>query len=196
MSEPRPISDNELIYLVREKQDSNAANELINRHSGIYCAIAQKYSGYSDKIQIEEIKDDKEYNMYQWIIEYKPDKGMKLSTYIGEMTRYLCLDIMAKTPEQVEITEVNEPISVDNAAQVTSEQDSRILVRERALKVSDPRFWEIFELRNLGDKTLSWRKIGKILGMTGQGVLYIYNKHIHKVKHFITYNHNDKELRT
>lgn len=181
-----PASDIELVKLVQEQKDSAALTELINRHSGMYNAIAQKYSGFSDKIQLSELKDDKAYNMYQWIIRYKEDKGMKLSTFIGEMTRYMCLDTLNAAPDKVEITETNEPITNENIAERTAADDSVTMAKARANRVSDPRFWEILKLRHFGDKTKTWRDIGRQIGMTGQGALNIYNRHIDKVKDYIT----------
>lgn len=66
-------------------------------HTGIYYSIAAKYSrAYPDVIKIDDLNDDRMTNIYKWIIDYNPEKNMKLSSYIGDMTKYLCMDILKK----------------------------------------------------------------------------------------------------
>lgn len=86
-----------LINRVKETQDSEALTALINMHTGIYYSIASKYCRiYPDVIKINDLDDDRMTNMYRWIIDYKPNHNMKLGTYIGERTSYLCQDILKK----------------------------------------------------------------------------------------------------
>jgi len=97
------MTDIELINKVKEEKDSQALSELVNRHTGIYFSVVQGFSG-SDKIQVEDIKEDRMYNIYKWALSFKPEKHMKFSTYVGEMSKYLCLDVMKHTPDKDMIT--------------------------------------------------------------------------------------------
>jgi len=179
-------SDNELIHLVKEKNDSIALSQLTDRHTGIYVSVAQKYSGYSDKIQIEDIKEDRQYNIYQWILKYKPEKNMKFGTYVGEMTRYMCLDILNKTPDKIEMTEYNSPVSIENTAEKATKKDTLEQIKARVDKIEDKRFWVIFEARHLSDPKKSLRKIASTMGLTHEGVRKIYLKYINTVQKYIT----------
>lgn len=96
MSSLSPI-ESVLLDRITTTQDSAALTELINMHTGIYYMIASKYCRtYPDIIKLNDIDDDRMTNMYQWIIQYKPEKEMKLGSYIGERIDYLCRDILKR----------------------------------------------------------------------------------------------------
>lgn len=185
MTDQKIISDSELIHLVKDKNDSKALEELTNRHSGIYVKIVQQYSGSNNKIQVEDVKDDKQYNIYKWIISYKEDKNMKLGTYIGQMTKYMCLDLLTNTPNQIEITETNTPILNQKIEDNAEDNDSISLLQERAKRISDVRFWPIVKMRHFSGKAKTWREIGKSIGITHECARQVYNRHIEKVKNCI-----------
>jgi hypothetical protein len=86
-----------LLARVKDTQDSDALVELINLHTGIYYAIASRWARANpDVIKMDEMDDNKMSHIYDFIIAYKPDKDTKLSTYIGDRTKYLCQDIIKK----------------------------------------------------------------------------------------------------
>ncbi len=180
------LTDSELIYRVKEQNDSTALQVLTERHTGIYVAVAQKYTGFSDKIQIQDIKEDLQYNIYAWAKTYKPEKKMKFGTYVGEMTRYMCLDLLNKTPNATEITDYNLPAAPENTAQTAATKDSIEKIRERIERMTDKRFWTIFEARHFSDPKRTWRDIGDQIGLTHEGVRQIYLKHIDRVKHYLS----------
>lgn len=186
------MTDIELISKVKKDNDSTALNELIHRHSGVYVKIIQKYanieknSAYSsNKLDINELRDDKAYNIYNYVLSFSPDKKMKFGTYVGAMTRYLCLDILNDTPEKVEITEFNSPATEENIREKTSEENSLDEIKKRAKEIKDSRFWPIFEMRDLNDKRGSWRDIGTRLNISHERTRQIYNKNIKYIKSFL-----------
>ncbi len=189
MIETSPLSDVELVKTVVNQDApqnlrSQAFAELADRHTGIYVKIAAQYSGFSDKINLADLKDDKEYNMYQWIIKYDAERNMKVGTFIGEMLKYHCLDILAKTPDQVPIDQVNEPTApTTSLGQCTTEQEIQIL--EQKAPVSDPDFWRIFRARHSGDKPKTWRSIGRDMGITHEWARQIYYRHIPRIQETI-----------
>ncbi len=189
MTETSPLSDVELVRtVVNESAPQNlrsqAFAELADRHTGLYVKIASQYSGFSDKINLADLKDDKEYNMYQWIIKYDAERNMKVGTFIGEMLKYHCLDILAKTPDQVPIDQVNEPAApATSLGQGTTEQEIQIL--EQKAPVSDPDFWRIFRARHSGDKPKTWREIGRDMNMTHEWARQIYYRYIPRIQETI-----------
>lgn len=89
--------ENDLIHLVKDEADSKALITLADRHTGIYFTVASRYAAqYPDVIKLDDLSDDKLLNLYRFILDYKPDQGMKLGTYIGERTDYLCKDLLKK----------------------------------------------------------------------------------------------------
>ena len=179
------LSDIELIQRIKDESAeqslrSQAFAELADRHTGIYVKIASQYSGFSDKINLEELKDDKQYNMYQWIIKYDADRNMKVGTYIGEMTKYLCLDLLNKTASNVSLEDIKELSSAAPIEQSTTEQE--IATLEQKTKISSPEFWAIFRARHSGDKPKTWRAIGKDMNITHEWARQIYYRYIPKVQ--------------
>lgn len=188
MTETSPLSDIELVNRIKDEGAAQALRsqafaELADRHTGIYVKIAQQYSGFSDKINLAELKDDKQYNMYQWIIQYNADKGMKVGTFIGEMTKYLCLDLLYQTPDKVPLDSVKEPQSAAPLEHRTTDQEIETL--EKRTSISSPEFWAIFRARHSGDKPKTWRKIGKEMSMTHEWARQIYYRHIPRVQEII-----------
>jgi RNA polymerase sigma factor (sigma-70 family) len=179
-------TDVELIAKVKAENDSKALQELISRNTGIYVDTALKFTVYSDKIQLEEIKEDKAYNIYKWALSYNPEKKMKFSTYVGEMTKFLCMDILNQTPEKVDIEEIDEPAAVENIEVQTATNDALEEIKKEALKVEDSRFWQIIQLRHFSNgKSKSWRQIGREMGITHERARQIYNKHISSIQHYL-----------
>lgn len=174
------LSDLDLINKVKETNDSSAMNELIQRHTGVYITIAQQYSYLSNKIQLEELKDDIVYNIHQWIGKYDPERGMKFGTYVGQMTKYMCLDLLGSTPDKIEINE-NVPMPAMGAPDAPTPEDLRD-TRDEAAKVVDTRFAAIFDMRfpEIGRRK-TWRQIAKALGLTPEGARYVFNKNIGKI---------------
>jgi len=179
LPEPRLLTDNELIHRVKDHNDNLAFNELKERHSGIYMTIVNKYSGFSDKIQPEELKDDKSYNIYKWLLAYDETRGMKFSTYVGERAKYECLNILNKTPDKVDIDLVPEQVQPETPVQ-SADLASDIEIRAR--KVPNEKFWPIFKARHLNERKATWRQIGKDLGITHEWARQIYNMYIPMVR--------------
>lgn len=185
MIETSPLSDVELVNRIRDEGAAQALRsqafaELADRHTGIYVKIASQYSGFSDKINLAELKDDKQYNMYQWIIKYDADRNMKVGTYIGEMTKYLCLDLLSKTTPHIPIDETKDHMAAAPLEQRTTEQEIETL--EQKTSISSPEFWAIFRARHSGEKPKSWRSIGQEMDMTHEWARQIYYRYIPKVQ--------------
>jgi DNA-directed RNA polymerase sigma subunit (sigma70/sigma32) len=179
---PTSVSDLELINRVKQQNDSAALSELTNRHSGIYVKIASQYTGFSDKISLDDLKEDKQYNIYEWIVKYDATRGMKLGTYIGEMTKYMCLTLLGKTPDYVSLDQTPE---VAAPAPVAPTTQSTISDLKNQINVPNPKFWPIFEARHSGDKPKTWRKIGQDMGITHEWARQIYQKYLPKVQETI-----------
>lgn len=184
------ISDIDLINRVKVENDSAALSELVHRHSGIYIKIVQKYANIernapypSAKIDINELRDDKMLNLYQFAQTYDPTRGTKFSTFVGQQTRYLCLNILNDTPRKVDLDEGAPAISSVEPVRATESVDD---IKRYAPTIRSPLFWPIFELRHLRDKPATWRAIGQQVGVTHEWARQIYHQHIDKVRAYIT----------
>lgn len=86
-----------LVAKVKETQDSDALTKLADMHTGIYYDIIGRYAkSYPDVIKRADLSDERLYHIYQFVLAYKDDRNMKLSSYIGERTDYLCKSLLRR----------------------------------------------------------------------------------------------------
>ncbi len=191
-----------LITKVQQDKDSSALKTLVNRHTGMYFSVVHRYSSNNPNvIKIKDLDDDKLFNIYQFVMDYDPTRGMKLSSYIGDRTKYLCKGMLKEGKKDpltfgfantgmAPIDESEEGIRIEDsspATQVAERVNTDIGVEdivEAAKKVcTDERFFTILEHRHLSNPPLSWRKIGPKVGLTYEGARRIvYEPNMAKVR--------------
>lgn len=162
------MTDLDLIKKVKEEQDSSALNELVSRHTGLYVKTVNLYS-YVPNIEKREILDDKTYNIYQYALDYNPEKNMKFSVYMGQRLKWQCIAAIYNKVDTEEIdsnTMVEEPSS-------TEEETIKFII-ENTEEITDKRFYQIFKYRHLTEKSLTWKAIGDKIGMTYEGARKVY----------------------
>lgn len=192
------MNDIELINRVKTGADSAAMTELINRHSGMYIKMVQMYANierssafHTDKLDTADLIDDKATNLYKMVLSYDPNRNMKFSTYVGEMTRYACLDVLSSRDvltdraPRVEVTE-DTPITATVASAPPTTDNTLESIRARTRHVKDERFWDIFDLRHFKDGGgYTWRTIAKRVGLTHEGARQIYNRNLKHIKYYL-----------
>jgi len=86
-----------LINKVKNNKDDDSIKELINRHSGIYIEMVNRYIPDSiEGINKDDIIQDKSFCIYDAAISFNEDKNTKFSTYVGNLARWKCLNIYNK----------------------------------------------------------------------------------------------------
>jgi RNA polymerase sigma factor (sigma-70 family) len=194
MKNTEKMSDSELIHKLRE--DTSSAEcllELISRHSGIYMTMVNNYTpGISSSIPSfkNELISDKNYYIYQAALKYDDSRNTKFSTYLGNETRWMCLNLYNKNKnqsfreiflDQPEIKQISE-----------EDSDQKIVSKEFLDKVisiiddyRDKRVSKIFKMRYINastNKVTPWKQIGDSLNLSIQGCINIHNKTISKIK--------------
>ena len=174
------IPDSVLIDRIKSSADSAATLELINRHSGIYIEVINQYA-FSPKIQVPELKDDRIYNIFSWIREYDSTRETQFGSYVGKKTRWMCLNILNRENESVEM-DVNSP-NTDTDSQGDAERHADLSeINSEVKKIKDPLFWRIFKLRFNEKRPRSWREIASQMDMSHEGARKHFLKHIGVVK--------------
>lgn len=178
--------------------------ELINRHSGIYMTIANRYFSeerlkYADKsIDKNFIFGSKDYMIYDSAISFKPEIGVKFSTYLGNKTKFFCLNHINSLKKQAEhdfeqITQ--DSINKESEEEINSDLAKNIF--ELIKKIPDKRVYEIFKLRYLTEnkKPTPWNTICKKIfkknnneHMSIQGCINIHDRAVKKIKENIKHN--------
>ena len=186
-------SDSELINNIKNQHDvENSLTELVERHSGIFIDMVNTYSckdnPYIDK---EELINDKEYKIYLAALKYDEDRGTKFSTYLGNETKWNCLNTYNRNKrrpifnsefienmadrESEECNDITESIKKDVFNKVLSLLESH----------PDKRVEKIFNMRyieGVKNKVMPWKHIGDSLNLSIQGCINIHNSAIKDIQ--------------
>ncbi len=209
------LPESDLISRVKTDADSTALLALISRHTGIYFDVVNRYAAsYPNAIKARDLDDDKLFNLYQFILAYDPNRGMKLSTYICDRTDYLCKTILkrdARNPISPGTYAQTGAMALDRNEDTYSTSDGRQVtlidesphaqvpdqahddlsietIRQAAGDAcQDPRFTRILTYRHFNTKhcTMSWRDIAKRMNLSHERVRQVYDEGIIRVKEYL-----------
>lgn len=195
------LPEADLITRVKQDRDSAALMALVNRHTGIYFSVVNRYAAtYPNVIKARDMDDDKLFNLDTFIQAYDPTRGMKLCGYIHYRTDCLCkvaLKRDARNPlssagylasgqapmEDSYPTSSGGEVTLQDESpnsRVTEIANLDLAVEDirRAANVvcADPRFVQILGLRH-GAEEMSWRAIGEKVHLSHEGArkCYAYN---------------------
>ena len=184
------LQDSELVSNIKNNQKAeDCLQELIGRHTGIYLDIVNKYTQNGNTTNKLDLIDEKDYNIYQAALKYKDDKGTKFPTFLGNETKWICLNKHNKNKKepQLSIEDIKESdILEDKNVKIKSED---LEIFSEAIKFSknhkDKRVEKIFEMRYITgerNRVMPWKKISEELNMSIQGCINIHNSEIEKFK--------------
>ena len=195
MENHKNMTDSELIFGMKNTNDSGEClMELVSRHSGIFMTMVHNYlpNSFSNGPSYRsELIDDKNYYIYQAAMKYDEDRNTKFSTYLGNETRWMCLNLYNKNKNKT-MKEVG--LDCLSTKDITSEDSTKSLsinkeMLDKILNIvdnyRDSRISKIFKLRYLnseGNKVTPWKNIGSELNLSIQGCINIHNKAIKKIK--------------
>ena len=166
-------------------------NHLVDRHSGIYLDMVNAFASPNNQfIDHKELVDDKYYKIYNTAIKFDETKGAKFSTYLGNETKWMCLNIYNKnkrkplfSSEFIENMAGEEDASCDTISESIKE-DMFNKVLSIIKKHPDKRVEKIFTMRYITgnkNKVMPWRSIGSKVNLSIQGCINVHNsavKHI------------------
>lgn len=179
-------SDQELIDNIQSsKKIEDSLKELIYRHSGIYLDMVNSYASPNNPfIDYNELIQDKEYRIYSAAIKFNKDKGAKFSTYLGNETKWMCLNLYNRNKRRP----VWHSEYIENMAEVEdmeSDTFSECVKQDLLNKVfkvikdhPDKRVEKIFEMRYITgskNKVMPWKQIGDQMNLSIQGCINIHN---------------------
>lgn len=179
-----------LINKVKSLGDQDSVKELINRHSGIYIEMVNKYlPDHMEGINKNDILEDKDFCIYDAAIKFDKNKNAKFSTYIGNLARWRCLNIFNRNVKfpQCSVNEIfNDSVSCNSGINDIQEREDIEKIFLALDSISDKRVKKIFKMRYKGGKKLTpWKKIAKKLSLSIQGCINIHNKHLEEIKRHV-----------
>lgn len=194
-NEINSMTDIDLIDAMKTESNSGEyLMELVSRHSGIYLTMVNNYTpseASSQKSHKFELINDKDYYIYQAALKYDETRSTKFSTYLGNETRWMCLNLYNKekkrriTDIDFNNTKMKELPSDEDSEKNISRDDFLKKVMTLVRKDPDSRIAKIFSMRYLegeNNKLMPWKNIGEKLELSIQGCINIHNKAIKKIK--------------
>ena len=180
-------SDITLINQIKVDNDSAAMAELVHRHTGMYVKQVNQHAPYlKAKVNVDDLKDDRYYNIHRWALSFDPTREMKFGSYVGEMAKFMCLNILNRAPESVEFCEAIAPT---NDTGVLESVDRAAVIEEISQEVDSTEsemFKKVFNARFGGQRPLGWRGVGRAVGLSHEGARKLYEKHIGAIREHLS----------
>lgn len=137
-----------------------------------------------------ELIEEKEYNIYQAALKYDPSRKTKFSTYLGNETKWLCLNIYNKNRKHPEIATEELFLDLQNHQSPDSHKESIdnelfSKVMDLITEYPDTRISQIFNMRYIEgnkNKVMPWKQVSQKIDMSIQGCINIHNSTINKLK--------------
>lgn len=181
---PEQMDDLELIGEVKNSGDSLCFKEIVNRHSGIYLQMVHSYAPRETAIDnFYDLLDSKDSHIYDAIQNYDETRNIKFSTYLGNHTRWLCLNSSNKK-RHLPMEENFDCAFETQEPKEKADQDILNEIFTQLENFEDKRVEKIFRMRYLSQKKklTPWRKIAKELDLSIQGCINIHNSAFKKLK--------------
>ena len=173
------IHDNDLIKLIKNKNCSDSFNEIQERHSKLFYSICNKFI---DRMSLDELLKDRNFVIFKSIMSFDESKGVKYSTWLGNFTKYHCLNYMKKNKKYVAPDE-EKVMHFYNTKSLTDYNETKGLKDEVdhafsvLRKLNDKRIFKIFKLRYLHEgPKLTWKEIAKQFDLTPQTIINLHMK--------------------
>ena len=138
----------------------------------------------------DELINDKEYNIYQAALKYDHTRGAKFSTYLGNETKWMCLNLYNKNRRNPEIA--MEALYIDLQQDFSQSEHEDNIKKELFKKIMelvkdypDERISKIFTMRYVEgykNKVMPWKQVSEEIAMSIQGCINIHDSTIKKLK--------------
>ncbi len=182
--EIKQASDQELAFLVKENADSNALQELITRHSGIYMDMLKSYgAGNFNQNQLSEFIEQKDFVIYEAATEFDPERS-KFSTFLANKTKYMCLSEKTRFQKNSKIVSLDDVECYQKDTRPSPDEDyiykdSMHKIMDMIKNHKDKRVEKIFQLRYFGNKAkkvLPWKEVAAQVGLSAPSCINIHDK--------------------
>jgi DNA-directed RNA polymerase specialized sigma subunit len=181
----KELTDQDLINNIQSNSEaSESLSELTERHSGIYLDMVNAFSSSdSPFIDKNELINDKQYRIYKAAIKFDESRGAKFSTYLGNETKWMCLNIYNRNKRRPSLAvDFIDSIKTETHGQNNIDDFIEKDLFNKVLKIisshPDKRVEKIFNMRYIvgsKNKVMPWKKIGNKLKLSIQGCINIHN---------------------
>jgi len=179
-------TDDQLVKLVKSKGDSEAFKEVCRRYENIFYKVCQKYAPALSisGVNPQDIFEEKNFIIFHCVNTYDSKRKTKLSTWIGNYARYLCLNslnarkfILPSSDDEI-IRHIEETQTTQNYTAAQFNQEDYTYILNIIAQLKDKRVEEVFKYRYFNDKKMIWSKIAKKMKISTQTAINLHNKGI------------------
>jgi hypothetical protein len=165
--------------------------ELVNRHSGIYLEMVNKYtSGSAENLHSmkDDLINDKEYNIYKAALRYDESRKVKFSTFLGNEARWICLNTFNRSPSRKECTPLDALMNTfasEDPEKSLTQKDILDKIFSITKQSKDERVYKIFKIRyqpSNKNKLTPWSTVSESINLSIQGTINLHNKTISSIK--------------
>ena len=181
LKKKRTSNDEDLIFL--KKIIKNRCNDsflkLKSKHDRLFYSVCNRFS---NRVPIEELHKDVDFVFFKAIMSFKENKHAKFSTWLGNFTRYHCLNYIKNNNKYIIADDVcmthffNEKSmeEFERKDEFVDDIDHAFHLLE---KMSDKRIFKIFKMRySKSGPKLTWKQIAEEFSLTPQTIINLHSK--------------------
>ena len=182
----KDLPDKILIRNVKKLQCSDSFVELCRRYENAFYKMCQKYTPalINSGINPQDIYNEKNMIIYNCVKTFKLSKKTKLSTWICNYARYLCLNsinsrkfLIAVDNDELKKVMDNLPSTIDYK-QKENKKDDLNYINSVLNQIKDKRITKIIKLRHLQNNKKEWKYIAKKLNISAQTAINLHERGI------------------
>ena len=190
------MQDIDLIKKIQKRDGKcdDELNELVDRHSGIYIDVVNRYTPATAK-ELHSLKDDlisdRVLYIYKAALRFDESKKTKFSTFLGNEARWICLNQFNRNKSRRESTPLDSLINT-----LTSEDEKKALTDKDILdkvfkftkQFKDKRIHKIFQSRyksSSKNKLTPWSVVSQKIDLSIQGTINLHNRTINSIKQIL-----------
>ena len=182
----KKTEDFALISKIKEKGCNESYQTLCDRHENLFFKICQKYIPLIESIagiNREDVLQDKHFVIYKALSSYKNNKKTKFSTWLGNCTKYHCLNFLnsnkkTATPGDDFVNYQLDKKSLNEKPQASTVDIDFIFNILEQLK--DERIVKVFRLRYFGEfghgKKPTWSRIARQINTSTQTAINLHRR--------------------
>lgn len=184
------LSDKILIRKVKNNGCNDSFLEICRRYENAFYKICQKYTPALINAGVcpQDIYDEKNMIILNCVKSFKTSKKTKLSTWICNYARYLCLNsINARKAliavDNEELTKiVNERSCFTEYKTKKSVTEDLDYVYNLLNQIKDKRILKIIELRHLQENKKEWKYIAKKMNISAQTAINLHERGLNLIR--------------
>lgn len=192
--------DEDLIKNVKDNNCSESFSEICKRHEKLFYKTCHSYIKILNSLGFDktDIFEERDIVILEAINKYNPDKKCSFSSWVGNYTRYFCLNKINK--KEIKTQEVAEEEFADKFDKISMSRFEEVENKVDFDSVfhlldssGDNRLSKIFALRYDDScmKKPSWEKIAAQLNLSVQMTVDLHKKAIKTIRREVKYHNAD-----